>query len=516
LLLEAGGKDRKFEIHAPAAYSRLHNSKVDWAFRTLPQAHLNNRVMQQPRGKVLGGCSSTNCMAYVRGNKKDYDDWAALGNPGWSYEEVLPYFRKSESNEQFSDAFHGQGGPLNVTHAKEHVTPLGHAFVKACQEQGIPANPDFNGAHQEGAGLFQFTIKDFRRHSTAAAFLKPAMRRPNLKIITHAYAEKVLLEEGLEGLIATGLVYRKKNKSFQVFAEQEVILSAGAFNSPHLLMLSGIGPADQLSAQGVELRLDLPGVGQNLQDHLIVPICSRCNQSITYNSAETLGNLTRYLLFKKGPFTASPLEACAFAHTRPGLDRPDIQFHFAPAHGTDMHDLDQIPKGDDGYSILPTLLTPKSRGEVRLQSADPQVPIAIDPRYVSDPEDMQTLLKGMRMARDMMLSQAFDPYRVEICFPQQHDSDEALLEHIRQKVETCYHPVGTCKMGQDEMAVVDEELRVRGVHGLRVADASIMPRIVAGNTNAPVIMIAEKAADLIKGRQKDSEATRKKLDRSNA
>lgn len=497
LLIEAGGSDKKFNIQTPAAYSRLHHSKVDWAFKTVPQAQFNQRTMHQPRGKVLGGCSSTNAMAYIRGNKKDYDDWAAMGNKGWSFKEVLPYFKKGEHNEQFDDAFHGKGGPLNVTHAKDYQTPLGKAFVAACQEKGIPANPDFNGEQQEGAGLFQFTIKDFKRHNTVAAYLKEAKKRPNLTVITKAYSEKIMLAENENGLTAKGIIYRKGGKRHEVFATKEVILSAGAFNSPHLLLLSGIGPKDQLAEFGIEVKKDLPGVGQNLQDHLITSICSRCNQSISFNSAETVGNLAKYIFSKKGPFTASPLEACAFVKTKPELDRPDMQLHFAPAHGTDVHDIKTIIKGDDGYSILPTLVTPKSVGEVRLQSADPAVPISIDPKYASHPDDMEALLQGMRLAREIMQTDAFAPYRVGICFPEKYETDEDLLAHIRAKTETCYHPVGTCKMGTDEMAVVDDQLRVHGVAGLRVVDASIMPQIVAGNTNAPVIMIAEKGADMI-------------------
>lgn len=498
LLLEAGGSDKRFNIQTPAAYSKLHYSKVDWAFKTVPQPQFDDREMHQPRGKVLGGCSSTNAMAYIRGNRKDYDDWAALGNKGWSYEEVLPYFKKGEHNEQFDNAYHGKDGPLNVTHANVYQTPLGKAFVKACREKGIPKNPDFNGEQQEGAGLFQFTIKDGKRHNTVSAYLHEVKKRPNLTIITKAYSEKIILEEGENGLAAKGIVFRKGGKKYEVGARKEVILSAGAFNSPHLLMLSGIGPKDQLDKFGIEVQKELPGVGQNLQDHLITAMCSRCNQAISFNSAETVGNLAKYLFGKKGPFTASPLEACAFVKTKEGLDRPDIQLHFAPAHGTDMHDVKTIVKGDDGYTILPTLITPKSVGEVRLQSADPAVPISIDPRYASHTDDMETLLKGMQLARELLLSEAFAPYRIGICFPEKYDTDEDLLAHIRAKTETCYHPVGTCKMGHDDMAVVDDQLCVHGVTGLRVIDASIMPKIVAGNTNAPVIMIAEKGADLIK------------------
>jgi choline dehydrogenase len=510
LLLEAGGPDTKMELYIPAAYSKLNGTAVDWGFWTEPQTALNGRRMYQPRGKTLGGCSSTNAMAYVRGNRYDYDDWAALGNPGWGYTDVLPYFIRSEHNEQINqlDAhYHGQNGPLNVTFATRFKTPLADAFVESCRQTGIRPNHDYNGAEQEGTGFFQFTIKDGKRHSAATAFLKPVLNRPNLTVITRAMTRQVILSNDR----ATGVEFvTGKNQTQIATATKEVILSAGAFQSPQLLMLSGIGPADDLRRAGVERRKELPGVGQNLQDHLFSGISSLCSQRgissnfhlKPFNQLKALG---QYFLSKKGPMTISPLEAVAFLKTDPTQERIDMQFHFAPVHmgddyKADMYDLSTWPT-TDGYIILPTLLKPKSVGYVGLRSANPLDAPVIQPNYMTHEDDRQVLIKGMRQALDVMEADGFGPYRQRIQTPIGSRTDDAIWQHILQQLETVYHPVGTCKMGPetDEMAVVDSDLRVRGIEGLRVVDASIMPTIVSGNTNAPVFMIAEKAADLILG-----------------
>ncbi|MFN8346601.1 MAG: GMC family oxidoreductase N-terminal domain-containing protein [Spirosomataceae bacterium] len=501
LLLEAGGPDKKTEIHIPAAYSKLNRTEVDWGFETEPQPHVLNRKIYLPRGKALGGSSSTNAMAYVRGNRADYDEWATIGNPGWSYEEVLPYFIKSEHNEQIHNAYHGQGGPLNITYATGYRTPVADAFVKACAENGIPENSDYNGAEQAGASLFQFTIKDQKRWSTAAAFLKPALKRPNLKVITFAHTTQILLERdravGVEFL--TG-----KNTTEKAFAQKEVILSAGSFNSPQILMLSGIGDKDELQRHGINAKKHLPGVGKNLQDHLFTGVSALATIPTANDYLSVWGQikgLTQYIFLKKGPMTISPLEANAFLKMHTGPDPVDFQFHFAPVHmgndgKADFYNIDTFPH-TSGYTILPTLLKPKSVGHVGLHSSDPLAAPLIDPRFLSEEDDLLTLLKGTKKALEIMEAKAFGPFRKEIILPLHRSSDEELILHIKTLLETVYHPIGTCKMGHDEMAVVDCKLKVQGIEGLRVADASVMPRIIAGNTNAACIMIGEKAADLV-------------------
>ncbi len=512
LLLEAGGPDTKFELQIPAAYSKLNRTAVDWGFWTEPQSALNNRRMYQPRGKTLGGCSSTNAMAYVRGHRLDYDDWAALGNTGWGYDDVLPYFIRSEHNEQIGQLdtrYHGKNGPLNVTFATHYQTPLAGAFLQACRQAGIRDNNDYNGAEQEGAGLFQFTIKDGKRHSAATAFLKPVMNRPNLTVITRAHTKQVLLQNDR----ATGVEFLTgKNQLQTATARREVILSAGAFQSPQLLMLSGIGPAHALRQAGIALKKELPGVGQNLQDHIFTGVSSLCSQRgissnfhlKPFNQLKALGS---WLLSKKGPMSISPLEAVAFIKTEAQQDRPNMQLHFAPVHmgddyKVDMYDLATWPT-TDGYVILPTLLKPKSVGYVGLRSGNPLDAPLIQPNYLTHEDDRRVLIRGIRQALDVANAEGFGPYRHRVQTPPDYSSDDMIWQHVLQQLETVYHPVGTCKMGvsTDEMAVVDADLRVRGLDGLRVIDASVMPTIVSGNTNAPVIMIAEKGADLVLGLQ---------------
>ncbi len=502
LLVEAGGPDTKMQIHIPAAYSQLHKSEVDWGYSTEPQQHVLNRRIYLPRGKTLGGCSSTNAMAYVRGNSKDYDDWAALGNSGWSYQDVLSYFKKSEQNEDISNDFHSQSGELNVTFPKIFQTPYAQIFIDACLSCGFARNDDYNGARQEGAGLFQFTIKNGRRFSAVPAFLRPAMKRKNLSILTHTHCRKVLIEKDR----AVGVEVSDRNGQKTVLkAAKEVILSAGAFASPQLLMLSGIGASDELKTHGIDCLLALPGVGKNLQDHLFVPVGALTSEQKGQNHhikpLHQLLDLVYYTLFKKGALTISPLEAVAFDRTSASPNRVDIQYHFASFQmGADykvnLYELKTFPF-EDGVTILPTLLRPQSRGFVALKNNNPMAYPLIQPNFLEAEADRQVLLEGVKKAVEIFESDIFAPHLKRVITPPDRSSDEQIYLHIQRQLETVYHPVGTCKMGSDDMAVVDERLRVRGIGGLRVVDASIMPTIVSGNTNAPVYMIAEKGADMI-------------------
>ena len=502
LLLEAGGADRKMEIGIPAAYGNLHRSAVDWGFSSEPQQHLYSRSIYLPRGKVVGGCSSTNAMAYVRGNQADYNEWASQGNTGWAYSDVLPYFKKSEHNEDLHSEYHGIGGLLNVSHPKSFQTPFARAFIEACKQSGIPENKDYNGAEQGGAAIFQFTIKDGKRHSAATAFLKPALSRPNLSVLTRAMVKKIWIEGGK----ATGVEYiHQKNKIQRAYASGEIILSAGSFQSPQLLMVSGLGDADELKVLGIPVIMDLKGVGKNLQDHLfIIASClSYKNEGFNHhlNPLNQVMDLIKYQISHKGPLSCSPLEAVAFFSTG-GAVNPDIQFHFVPLHlGSDYKSDPYKPATyprTDGFSILPTLLKPKSRGYVKIRSANPFDPPLIQPNFLSEDEDLQMLVAGVKKALEVLNANAFSPYRKSVITPADK-SEQGIMEHIRKAVETVYHPTGTCKMGSDYMAVVNEKLQVHGIKGLRVVDASIMPTIISGNTNAPTMMIAEKAADMILG-----------------
>ncbi len=491
LLLEAGGEDKKQEIHIPAAFSKLFKSELDWNYSTEPEPEMDNRTMYWPRGKVLGGCSSINAMIYIRGNVLDYDHWAELGNPGWSYKEVLPYFKKAENQERGASSYHGVGGPLNVADLRD-PNPLSRAFIQAAQECGYPLNPDFNTATQDGFGFFQVTQKGGRRNSTAVAYLKPARNRPNLTVETNALATAILFE----GQRAVGVRYLQNGQTKEARADREVILAGGAINSPQLLMLSGVGPAGHLAEYGLPVVRDLPGVGQNLQDHLIAGAVYSCTQPLSLAHAEKFGQLAKFLLQGKGMLTSNVAEAGGFLKTRPDLAMPDIQFHFAPAYFVN-HGFQKIE--GDGFSVGAILVHPRSRGRLCLKSPDPQAAPAIFANYASDPEDMDTLIKGVQIARKIAHSAALAPYRKEEVFPSRTplDDDETIRNVIRQLAATLYHPVGTCKMGNDPLAVVDSKLRVHGLDGLRVIDASIMPLIPGGNTNAPTIMIAEKGADMI-------------------
>jgi choline dehydrogenase len=492
LLLEAGGSDRDLNVRVPAGFGKLFKGPRDWAYETAPQEALFGRRLYWPRGKMLGGSSSMNAMIYIRGHRHDYDEWAERGAAGWGYDDVLPYFKRAEGRERGADRYHSNAGPLNVAPLR-HVNPLSRAFVAAAIEAGLPRNDDFNGAEQEGVGFYEVTQRGGRRWSAADAYLRPALRRPNLTVLTGAHATRVLIERGR----AVGVAYVREGRARRMGANHEVILAGGAINSPQLLMLSGIGPADGLAEAGIAPVVDLPGVGANLQDHPVVAVAWSSTQPISLATAETVPNLARFLARGQGPLTTNVAEAGGFFKSDPYLPAPDMQFHFGPVYFLE-HGFVR-PEGH-GFTIGPTLIAPHSRGALRLRSADPFDPPTIDPRYFADPRDLAAMVAGVKLARRIAGGRAFDPYRGAETHPGPAIAgDAALGEWVRRTAETLYHPVGTCRMGEDGDAVVDSRLRVRGVTGLRVVDASVMPTIVRGNTNAPTIMIAEKAADLIRG-----------------
>ena len=496
LLLEAGGADRNVWLHVPVGYFRtMHNPAFDWCYCTQPDAGIAGRRLQWPRGKVLGGSSALNGLLYVRGQAEDYDHWAALGNAGWSYAEVLPYFKKSEDQERGGDAFHGVGGPLKVSDLRLR-RPIADLFVQAAQQTGIPANPDYNGQSQEGVGFFQQTAHKGLRVSSAKAFLHPVKSRPNLTIRTRVQVHKVLLDDSRH---ATQVTYLQGRQRHTVACRKEVVLSAGAIGSPSILQHSGIGDHNHLREVGIDTVHHLPGVGENLQDHLQVRLVFKTSLSTLndeVNSAiKRLLIGIRYLLTRTGPLTLAASQVCIFTQSRAGLERPDIQFHMQPLSA------DKPGDGAHPFSAFTSSvcqLRPYSRGSVKITSPDPLVHPAIVPNYLSDARDEQVVVDAIKVARRIAKAPALAKVITEEFIPgAQFQNDASLLDAARQHSQTIYHPAGTCKMGQDMLAVVDERLRVRGIGGLRTVDASIMPQIISGNTNAPTMMIAERAADLI-------------------
>jgi choline dehydrogenase len=495
LLLEAGGPDRSLNIKIPAAFPKQFHSKLDWDFMTEPEPHVDDRALYIPRGKSLGGSSSMNAMLYVRGRPLDYDGWAAQGAPGWSYADVLPYFKRSEDNARGASEFHGTDGPLRVS---EQRSPRGidRLLLEACVAAGIPRIADYNGPEQDGASMFQVTQRGGRRWSSADAFLKPVLRRPNLDVRLRS----TVLGVELEGDRVTGVRVRRGRGGVEVVrAQREVVLSAGAIGSPQLLLLSGIGPGDALRRVGVTARHELAGVGENLQDHPFVTIIWEVSDQRTLYGADKPGPLAEWLLRRSGPLSSTVAEVVAFVRSRPGLPAADLQFHMGAAYFDD-HGAEEY----DGHCIAigPVLVTPRARGRVWLRSADPTDKPRIITNSLGPPEDVASLIAGVRLAREIA---AHSPLREVIIKelkpgPAAVD-DEELAADLRRRLMLIYHPVGTCRMSDtDQGAVVDSQLRVHGLQGLRVVDASIMPTIPGGNTNAPTIMIAEKAADLIRGR----------------
>lgn len=499
LVLEAGPEDKSPMIKIPGAFAYfMYSKKYNWQYEaeSVPDIR-HGQPMFCPRGKTLGGSSAVNAMVYIRGDKSDYDHWQALGNQGWNYDSMLPYFKKSENNQRGGDKYHGNSGPLYVSNTN-NTYPLNECFLAGSKQAGHPLTDDFNGEQFEGAGYFQFTIKDGERCGVSRAYLKPARIRDNLSIECEAFVDRILFTNK----IATGIEYTQHGQKHSVKAKKEVILCGGSFNSPQTLMLSGIGDKEELSQHGIGVVHDLPGVGKNLQEHVDACVLVKSKKKDGFSTTPTgllkmLPDTLKYLNGKKGNLANSITQAGAFLKSNPDVDVPDIQMHFVPLLFDDCgRDLGLLSQ--HGYSLHVCVLRPKSRGKLSLKSANPQEPIKIDFNFLSEPEDVKTLVDGIRVARKILATEAFDDHRGEELHPGAGvESDEAILQSCKDRLGLVYHPVGTCKMGSDPMAVVDDQLRVHGIQNLRVVDASIMPTLVSGNTNAPVIAIAEKAADMI-------------------
>lgn len=498
LLLEAGPRDRNIWIHIPIGYAKLFkNAKVNWMYQTEPEPGLDGRQIFQPRGKVLGGSSSINGLVYIRGQHADYDRWRQLGNVGWGFDDMLPYFRKAENQQRGESEYHGVGGPLSVSDSRQS-DPLSDAFIAAATQVGIPANNDFNGASQEGAGYYQTTTRNGRRGSTARTYLRAARERRNLKIETNALAQRVLFE----GKRATGVAYRQNGVLRAAKARKEVLVSSGAYNSPQLLQLSGVGPGELLRQHGIDVVHEAPGVGSSLQDHLQVRIVTRCAKTITINDdvmslRRKAMMAMRYAFLRKGPLTIAAASAGAFFRTHPRLATPDVQIHFIP-FSTDK--MGEKLHAFSGFTAHVCQLRPESRGSVKIRSADPSVAPEIRINYLSTETDRTTNIEGLKILRKILAAPAMKPFCVNEEEPGPSvTSDADLLAYCRQRASTVFHPTSTCRMGNDLQAVVDQRLRVRGMEGLRVVDGSIMPDLVSGNTNAPIVAIAEKASDMILG-----------------
>ncbi len=498
LLLEAGPKDSNPMIHMPGGCAEVLKSKtLNWQLWSTPQKELNNRKLFVPRGRTLGGSSSANGMIYIRGHASDYDDWATAGNKGWSYKEILPYFKKSEDQVRGENAYHGSGGALHVQNSPSD-NPLFDLFVEAGKEIGWPYNDDFNGETQDGIGRFQCTIKNGKRQSSAVAFLNPALKRPNLTVITGANVEQLIVKNDR----VTGVKYSKGRSSETVNINKEVVLSAGTIKNPQILQLSGIGRPDDLEKAGVKTLHELPGVGHNLQEHLDLVSHYECTKPITLNGAQRWDKQLKigldYFLFKKGVATHSNIEGGAFLRSNESESRPDIQLHFSPVYMLDL--TGPLPK-EHGVTLHACVLRPEAKGSVTLASNNPNDAPLIDFNFLDNDSDWQKLIRSFHMSRELMNSSGWQGYiGKQLGVAAKAKSEDEIREAIRQTADTIYHPVGSCKMGTEDDAVVDEQLRVRGIEGLRVADASIIPSLVGGNTNAPAIMIGEKCADMMLGK----------------
>ncbi|HEV8032654.1 MAG TPA: choline dehydrogenase [Stellaceae bacterium] len=497
VLLEAGGEDKNRWIHIPLGFGKTFaDPSVNWCYETEPDPGAGDRRVFWPRGKVLGGSSSINGMVYIRGQAEDFDHWRQLGNSGWSYDDVLPYFRRAEHQTRGADEFHGTGGPLCVSDVPDHH-PICEAFIETAVELGFPRNDDFNGARQDGVGYHQTTTRQGKRCSTAVGYLRPAMQRPNLQVITEALTEKILFE----GRRAIGVAFRRGGETHTARAAREIILCGGAVNSPQLLMLSGIGPQQHLAGLGIPVVQNLPGVGQSLQDHYSAPLKLKCRLPITVNdvmqsNVKKLKVGLQYYMFRTGPLAMCTSPAALFARTRPELASPDIKLSIQPFSADRPQD-GLHPWS--GFSMIVYQLRPDSRGEIKLKSASPADPPAVYPNYLTAETDQRTIVDGLKLCRQLLAQPALAAFLESEYLPGLAvQSDAELLDFARRRGGTVFHPTSTCKMGIDAMAVVDPELRVRGVEGLRVADASVMPTVVSGNTNAATIMIGEKTADLVR------------------
>ncbi len=496
LLLEAGPLDKQTEIHIPAAFSKLFKTPLDWDYASTPQASIGGRSLYSPRGKMLGGTSSMNAQVYLRGHREDFDEWARNGCVGWGYDDLLRYFTQAEDNVRGASAYHGVGGPLRVEELRD-PNPLARAFVAACEQVGLPRLEDANAQPTltEGAGIPQVTQKRGKRWSTADAYLRPAIKakRPNLVVAVNAHATRVLFDANRR---ATGVEYRQAGITRTATARKEVILSGGTYNSPQFLLLSGIGPAEHLRAHGIAVVVDAPEVGANLQDHAIAPVYAETRQPITLLAAEKLQHVVNFLLRGRGMLTSNVVEGFAFARTDPSLSAPDVEILFAPVLFLDEG---LTAPTVHGFSMGPMVLKPRSRGTVTLRSADPLDKPVIDPHFLEDADDLERLARGVELTRRILQAPAFAPYVAREMAPgAQAETPEGVVAYIRQKAHNIFHPVGTCRMGADERSVVDLALRVRGVEGLRVVDASVMPSVTRGHTHAPAVAIGEKAADLIR------------------
>ncbi|MCP8938261.1 GMC family oxidoreductase N-terminal domain-containing protein [Alsobacter sp. SYSU M60028] len=499
LLVEAGGRDLHPLFHMPAGFAKMTKGIASWGWHTVPQKHLGGRVLRFTQAKVLGGGSSINAQIYTRGNAKDYDAWATdAGCAGWAYADVLPYFKRAEDNQRFVDAFHAYGGPIGVS-IPINPLPISEAFLRAAQEYGIPYNPDFNGAIQDGIGHYQVTVRNGRRSSAATAYLRPARDRSNLTVLTVSAVTRIVVDNGR----AIGVeIAGAGGATRTISAAREVILAAGAIGSPRLLQLSGIGPADHLRQVGVEVKHDLPGVGTNLQDHLDLYAICECTGDHTYDGYARLDRTIwagfQYLAFGKGPVASTLFETGGFWYADKVARSPDIQFHLGLGSGIEAG-VSRLKNA--GVTLNTAFLRPRSRGTVRLASADPAAAPLIDPNYWEDPYDRATALAGLRMGREIMRQKALQPFVLAERLPGPDVVSEVdLTRFANETCKTDHHPVGTCRMGTDDMAVVTPDLKVRGIEGLRVCDSSVMPYLVSSNTNAPTIMIGEKGADLVRGR----------------